>query len=308
MGGNSFPLQRHPPNTDTPSMVYRLQIFHLSWIFALLIWIPSADAASSQVMKIGKNSMSLAISHASSKPWKVRDRVCVIQVRSAIGCGVVTKTATKGAIVKLDNATHDIIAGDRVVPEEREEQPEAKRPTDSEASAPLPRQSKTKEKAPLLETVVPSSESDEGPFNLSLGAVISFSFFYPMANLQLALSPKFAIGLVPMVLVARSGTSDYLALGAYGTLNYYGQQSFRGIWIQLGAGASNTTISSPSGSESAMQLLGLATVGWRGYWDLGLNIGVAVGVQYFQDPGFASATIQSAGILPAFLVDVGMGF
>lgn len=293
-------------------------------VFALL-WLLSATAAfaaTGKVLRIGASGANIAVTHNDGGQWQVRDRVCVVQLRSTIACGRVVKATAKGAIIKLDAPSSDVIAGDNVVAEsqatgassspnfansrsERTERPDTLTPQNQH---PTRKPSQVAPKAQLLDSVKKHSETDNFDFNLSGGTSISFSFFYPVVSLQYAVNPHWAIGLSPMLLFAGSNGASLFGFGGYGTVNYYGQGNFRGLWVQGGAGLINFAVSGGPVTESANTLAAIGTVGWRGYWDLGLNIGVGAGLQYIQDPAFTSITVESAGFLPLVMVDVGFNW
>jgi hypothetical protein len=299
------------------------------WALTGALWLMSASAAfalpsGGKVLRIGANQSSIAVSHPDMAPWQPRDRVCVIQLRSTIGCGRVVKSTTKGAIVRLDAPSADVIAGDTVVAESQatsvsESGPGPKSTRTSKALSPKSdsfaaenqsrKPSQIGSKTQLLDSVKKHPESEAYNFNLSAGTSISFSFFYPILNFQYSFSPQFAVGVVPMALFAGTSSASLTGLGGYVTLNYYGQGNFRGLWIQGGAGMVMFNVSGGlSTSESANTLAAIGTVGWRGYWDLGLNIGVGAGLQYIQNPSFTSITVESAGFLPMVILDVGFNW
>lgn len=299
------------------------------WIVGGLMWVlttSTAFGANARVLRIGSSQTNIAVSHPDTAPWILRDRVCVVQLRSTIACGRVMKVTTKGVIVKLDAPSADVIAGDSVVAESQTMGGGAGAPAsgnlaansrgEPQTSQQVPRVENhvrrpsqiTPPKAQLLDSVRKHPQSDDFNFNLSAGTSISFSFFYPTVNFQYAFAPEWAIGLMPMGLFAGATGASLTGFGGYATLNYYSQKYFRGLWVQGGLGSLYFTVTGPTVSESANALAAIGTVGWRGYWDLGLNIGVGAGVQYIQNPAFTTITVESAGVLPLVILDVGINF
>lgn len=145
-------------------------------------------------------------------------------------------------------------------------------------------------------------------WNLSLGISAGFSFFFPMIHFQRRVSPYLSFGLMPLYFSTSGGSSKIGAVGGMVTFNYYGNEYFRGFWGQLGVGAYRFNATTATTEQSATSLSLLGTVGWRGYWDLGLNVGVGAGVQYVANPGFSGVTLNSVDFQPVFVLDVGISF
>jgi hypothetical protein len=247
-----------------------------------------------EVLRVGKDSQSIAITHDETRKWTARDRVCVLQRAREIVCGTVTKVASKGAIVKMDQPNYDVLAGDKVI---------SKFQPSGVTAAPVARSS-----APLMNSVPDSGESEIHRVNIAAGVSVGTSFFYPSLNVQFAVAPTIAVGLGGLFFAYSNDLNSLTAFGGMGNLNYYSQEYFRGLWIQVAGGALMLSASGSGISESATSFLGLATVGWRGYWDLGFNIGVGAGLQYISDPGFLNIVTTSSGFKPLIVLDVGISF
>lgn len=280
-----------------------------------LIWALSSSAAfavdygSSKVIRVGSSQSGIAVSHPTGSQWIIQDRVCVIQIHNPIGCGKVLKTTNKGAIVKLDAPNSDIVAGDSVVPESQASSPP---PKTVEAPMTVTKHKKSQNRPTLLlDSMKKNGVSENYLYNFSAGANFSFSFFYPTVTFEYLFHPQFSIGITPMVLFAKNSGVNLMGWGGFLDLNYYHQGNFRGIWLRGAAGYINFAVSSstnPNITESAGSMMGLATIGWRGYWDLGLNIGVSAGGQYIQDPHLITISVDSAGIQPVLTLDVGFNW
>jgi hypothetical protein len=252
-------------------------------LFATLLLAASAFGA--EVLRVGRDHQNIAISHGDSRHWQVDDRVCVFHGSTKIVCGTVLKTTPKGAIAKLESSNSDILAGDEI------------------------RAGGTRRPTALLATTETGSEGRPSNFDITGGLSFSYSFFFPMINFQVALAPNFAIGLTPLYLKTTGDLGSLGAFGGYLTLNYYGSEYFRGMWIAAGAGA--LMFSGDDGftpTQSATSPAFTLTLGWRGYWDLGLNIGVGAGVQYISKPNFVNLDVSAAGVQPLLIVDVGFNF
>ncbi len=260
-----------------------------AYILVFLLAVPGPLFAS-EVLRVGKDALNFAITHDDSRQWKAKDRVCVLQRAREVACGVVVKVAVKGAIVRLDQPNYDILAGDRVV---------------SKYQAVPGGQSAA---APLINSVPEAEDSDTHFANVALGGVAGTNFFYPVVNFQVAVAPTISLGLTGLFFNYSNELNTLLAFGGMATVNYYSQEYFRGLWVQLGGGIAAISVSGASPPESATAFAGLATVGWRGYWDLGFNIGVGAGLQYLGDPAFQNTVLTSAGIKPIVVLDVGLSF
>ena len=255
---------------------------------AVVCLATSVDALAAQVLAIGKNKKSVAVDHDPGHQWVSGDRVCVVQVKVSVVCGKVKKTTTKGAIVALDTTYENISVGDTV------------------SYAPGYR----KPAAELLESTKAFSASDRKVFSITVGLDVGPSFFFPLVHIQVSPIRQFSIGFQPLYFKGSSVDGSVSALGGYGTLNYYLRSDFRGLWFQGGAGAFMMDAKSTLfGDQSKTVLAGIFTVGYRGGWERsGLNVGIAAGVQYLQDPGFDSIIIKASGVNPLLMVDAGFIF
>jgi hypothetical protein len=284
-------------------MAIRLSIL----AFALL----ALGANAAEVLRVGKDMTNIAVSHDGSRTWSPKDRVCVLQRAREVGCGTVIKTTTKGAIVRLDAPSNDILAGDKVISKFQSPAPAYAPPAQNGARQ---QASVAPASAPLMNSVGDSAESEIHSFNLAGGVGVGTSFFYPSLSVQYAVSPTIALGITGFFLTASdvSTTTTLTQLGGVATVNYYSQEYFRGLWVQAGAGLAMFTASGFAtgsfASESYTSFVGLATVGWRGYWDLGLNIGVGAGFQYTSQPVLTSIVVNAAGFQPMLVLDVGFSF
>ncbi len=145
-------------------------------------------------------------------------------------------------------------------------------------------------------------------WQLSGGISAGFTFFYPMVHLQKTIGSYVSLGLMPIYFKASGSTTSVGAFGGYLTFNYYGNEYFRGFWTQVGIGAYKFSASNSTLEEKATSIAVFSTVGWRGYWDLGLNVGVGAGLQYVQDPKFTVTTVNAVNFQPVIVLDVGVNF
>lgn len=241
---------------------------------------------AAQVLRVGSSQKVIAISHEDSREFKVKDHVCVFQDGKEIACGSVMKSSPKGAIVKLEAKSGDVVRGDQV------------------RITPVGRQPAMT----LLDSVNADLNAIDYSCNLAAGLGAGTSFFYPVVDFQWSLSLQFAMGLKPFFLSASGETTNVTAVGGFLTGNFYGSDLFRGLWVQGGIGYMQFFTKSIEISESAGSLAFLSTVGWRGYWDLGLNVGIGAGLQYLQQPNINTVDIRSANLQPLVVLDIGFNF
>jgi len=259
----------------------------LGVVFCLGAGVFATEARAAAVLAIGKSGKSVAVSHDVPRKFQMNDRVCVVQASVDVVCGVVVRVTPKGAIVSLDTAYPNLSVGDPVRPVERPRAPAAE----------------------ILNSVDPGPAGTPKTFNVSGGVAAGLNYFFPLLHLQLLVFDKLALGLEPLYMRASSDGAKLSAYGGYGTFNYYGAGHFQGLWIQAGVGmVAYSTVSVLGTKGEAKSLAFLGTVGWRGYWEGGLNIGLGAGLQYISDPKFTEVKINSVGALPLVMLDVGVSF
>lgn len=256
------------------------------WCAALILGLAPSFAFGAQVLRVGASQKIIAISHEEFRQFAVKDYVCVIQAGREVACGNVLKTSSKGAIVRLETKSADVARGDQV-----RLAPSARKPAMA-----------------LLDSVAADENAVELDYNFSGGISAGINFFFPMLNFQKGITPSVAIGLVPLYFNFSSNDTSVGAFGGYLTFNYYGADYFRGLWIQAGPGLYMFRARTGEVEESAGAIAGMATAGWRGYWDLGMNIGVGAGFQYVQEPDISSVEIRSSSLQPLVVLDLGFSF
>lgn len=250
-----------------------------------------AGARASEVLRVGKDMTNIAVTHDPTRQWMPKDRVCILQRAREVVCGVVVRSTAKGAIVRLDTANYDVVAGDKVMGKFQ--------------ATPEPSKSGG---TTLLNSVGNNPDSEVHLFNVTGGVNVGTSFFYPVVSFALAVAPNWSLGISGMFLTASSDPVYLTAFGGYATVNYYSQEYFRGLWIQAGAGMTFFSVTDGVQDESTASFTGIITGGWRGYWDLGLNIGVGAGLQYISTPDLLLISPNASGIRPMIVVDVGFNF
>ncbi|MFM8314549.1 MAG: porin family protein [Deltaproteobacteria bacterium] len=116
----------------------------------LCLFIMASTLQASEVVKISKNKMNMAITHDLGTEWKVGQNICVQGNQDSKICGKVVKVKKAGAICKMNSALNGIVPGDEVTADEANEP--IVDPMDQEGSAsgledsPTPKSSKKKSK------------------------------------------------------------------------------------------------------------------------------------------------------------------
>jgi hypothetical protein len=96
--------------------------------------------------------------------------------------------------------------------------------------------------------------------------------------------------------------------GGYLTLNQYSLEPFHGSWIQLGLGMISLK-GEVGGVEANFYTPAIeGSVGWRWFWESGLNFGFGLGAQYFVAPKTSAINLDYSGFFPSIAFDVGFAF
>lgn len=81
---------------------------------AVLLSLVSIATFGSEVIKISKDKLSMAVSHNKDSQWRVGEKVCVTSGRGQRICGRVTKVKKAGAICKMKEPLKGVYEGDEV--------------------------------------------------------------------------------------------------------------------------------------------------------------------------------------------------
>lgn len=266
-----------------------MRLISLTWIFlSTAVW-------GAEVLRVGASQTVIAVSHEPNRQWKLSESLCVLNEGEEVVCGKVLKTTPQMAVVKLFQPSDMVARGQTV----------KSGPTAKAASAILRKPAA----APLIQSSVDrEKESQTSYHNFSGGFSVGNGFYFPLLHFQRLVSSAIAVGVMPSYFNVSTGAGSLSALGAMATFNYYGHEFFRGLWLQVGMGLSFFSSSGSGVEQQSTSMASLGTLGWRGYWDLGFNIGIGGGFYYFKDPNFSSYRISGAGFQPLALVDVGFNF
>ncbi len=240
------------------------------------------------VKKFDPKTNMLSLGDVKSRELEVEELVCLFEKQELVGCGTV---------MSLTPATADLLM-------------------DKVKKTPVPEmvvilRGGTRSLASTNETTENFGQTPSKNLSISAGMTAGLNYFYPDAHIQLALSRNFSVGVMPMFSSYTGNGNAIQGYGGYLTMSYYHTHSvFRGLAFEGGVGAYNVKASSGSISESNNALAGKFTVGWRGkaLWDLGLDIGVAGGVQYIGLTNNTQLDVSFRGFLPLLTAYVGYAF
>ena len=134
------------------------------------------------------------------------------------------------------------------------------------------------------------------------------NFIFPTFQYQQAVTDSFAPGIMPIYISTPIANGSISGWGGYLTLNQYSLEPFHGTWVQLGLGMVSLTGTVNGVAQSFYTPAIEATVGWRWFWESGLNFGFAVGGQYFVAAKPATLNLDYSGFFPSVTFDIGFAF
>jgi hypothetical protein len=258
---------------------------HLWILLGLVMQVSLAHAAN--VYKYDSAKQVIFLKEVNSTDLAVDAEVCLYTGKLLTGCGKVTGLVRNAAVVALKEVKETPVVGAEV----------AIRASGRGLSS----------TAAMTETFNKPTALTMG---LAAGITAGATYFYPNLHVQLVVARNWTIGLMPMFAKSISGSSTVTAYGGYLTVGYYHTHSaLRGLEFEVGGGAFSIEGTSAGVSQSVFAPGGKATVGWRGkaLWDLGLDLGVAAGVQYISIPA-NTVTIAFSGLVPMLNAYVGYSF
>lgn len=249
----------------------------------------SSKKQRAQVLKWDKRRDRIAITDDSVHSWARKDSVCVFRTGRAIACGKVIAVGIKGAVVQLLNHAAAVKPGD----EAHYYEPEKKIPeiSDDEVSA---------------DNLM---ESNPLKYSVTIGGFIGLDLLYPVLNFYIAVSPNVAIGIQPTY-IKKTGDVLTSTLSGYGgalTVSYFGDQYFRGMWLELGSGFYHLTAEQSGVQETINAPLVFGLIGWHEDWAHGLNLGAGIGAR-FLSPLQVTTDPTYHSLHPMAQVELGFSF
>ncbi len=215
--------------------------------------------------------------------YKVGDAICFYEQARKVACGKVGKTSGQKLIVKISGRSKgfNFYQGQELDAKGRA----------GGASGGAAGSDEGSESS--------DSSGSHDVFDISLGGVAGTTFFFPLANFQLALGNNFSLGVVPIWVPSGTGGATFTAMGGELNFNFYFSRVFDHFSIQLGGGVMTITVSNPSGtlSESILAIFGTASLQYRLALASKLDFGLGAGGMYVSGT-LNNFTIGLSGILP----------
>ncbi len=259
--------------------------FFVSAVFAT-VFCPASSWAST-VYKFDAVKKQVYLRDVNSLELSLNMPVCLYSGVSQVGCGKITGLVKNAAVIFLKETNFAPNPGLEI----------AIRPSEKVPSS----------TASVSESFNKSSSLAMG---IAAGVTAGANYFYPSLHVQVVIAREWTLGLMPMFARSYNSTSSLTGVGGYLTASYYHTHSaLRGLEFELGAGAFGLSGTTPTLTQNLLAPGVKATVGWRGraLWDLGLDLGVAAGIQYLWTPA-NSLQITFAGLLPLLNAYVGYSF
>lgn len=248
-------------------------------------------ARGAEVLSVGEGGKTLAISQSKDTGgFKVRDYLCVVDDGEEIACGVVIRALPKGAILRVDFVKGSISRGDRV----------------QFAGGRYPA---SVGYSPNASLEVPATRKRKYPFDLTAGVLGGANYILPALNFQGLVTPKTALGLLPVYFRQSASDTDLFAYGGFFTWNYYTNGYFRGFWFSAGAGLYSFNATPAGGvTERTVVPAALISIGYRFGLGRGVNVGLALAAQYLKRPSLSSLDFNFSEYQGVGIVDFGFNF
>lgn len=264
----------------------------------------------------------------SKSQWEVNEKVCVFQAadakekvtladpKSVRVCGTVVKTDGALADVKVTAASKKWLSeGDSVrvakTPSGRPGRADILDPT-AYAVAALGRLSGGPYGA--ADSGGKESTGAHGPsVEISAGAQMGTTYFFPIGNLQVRLLKNLYVGGTFTYLNASSGNQTLSGIGFGLMISYYFERLLvPGIWTRVGGGMFNMTVTDTT-VKTGSPMFGTGVLGWGTAFKMGREGNVQLAVRGAVGALYVSSESQSlgldfSGVLPTFIVEIGLGF
>jgi len=259
--------------------------FRLLFTLAALV---ASHANAASIIKYDPSRRMIFLREVNTSSVMLEEPVCIYAGTTLMGCGRVSAISSSAASVSMDEMKMQPYAGTEVSMKSSRRSPSST--------------------ADVSETFNKNQASKT--LGLALGITAGTKYFYPNAHIQLVVSRDWTVGLMPMFANYSANSNSVSGYGGYLTVSYYHTHSaLRGLEFEGGIGYFSIKGVAGAIEETGSGLGGKATVGWRGkaLWDLGLDLGVAGGLQYLN---IQTATLETSfnGLLPMITAYVGYSF
>ncbi len=257
--------------------------FYLAFVLCL-----SSLAYGASFERYDSTQKLLWINQYTESKVQPRQSVCVYERKQLVGCGVVQTQSIDVLAVRVAKVNY--------LPE---------RDTKVSVQLQVRKVSSVEE-----ETEVINTTAHPKYVTLDAGIEAGTNYYYPALHFQYAFSRDFSMGVQGMYASYSNGGNAITGYGGYVTATYYyTHPAFRGVMFEGGVGIVNVKAAAGLLTQQSSALSAKASVGWRGraLWDLGLDIGVAAGLQYIG--GDTSVLdISFHGVLPMLTAYIGYSF
>lgn len=168
----------------------------------------------------------------------------------------------------------------------------------------------------LLATCAHAEESDhpsgpkrkEGSNQFSLGVHASSVYAYPVIEYQRLIINHLAVGALAFYTESTMGDTAKRMKGGAATLNFYAFDGFRGLWLRAGYGVYYFETRNGGDRDNFKRNGFLTTLGARGKWEGGFNIGLSAGAILIQRFSSNVVDFSSNGTIPIVTFELGINF
>ncbi len=262
-----------------------------SLYFAMGMAICSASAWGNRVLSVTSNEEQVTLTNeATGRRFKLNESVCLVKNGKELACGFIGRLSESSLVVKIESRSYKVAPGYDVVL-----QRETRHPS-SMASSEM------------------AVARDNPKLDIALGPVAGWNYLFPLVPaVQFAVTRTFSLGVDFRYAKSTNLGVSSEAMGLMVNLNYFHTHyAFRGLIFNAGVGLYNINLSYNDGTttttEKISPLAFQATVGWRGkpHWGLGIDIGLAGGLQYVTKAPAGVFINEFSGVLP--LISLYLGY
>ena len=218
------------------------------------------------------------------------DRVCLFKTienlysHDALGCGPVSGVGPEWIYLDFDGFKGTLEKGDAVI---------------------MHREGGGRAPTSYKSFLVSQTPAPRGA--LSFGGQISSKFAFPVLHLQVSVSRKFALGLMPSYSTIAKDGGTVRILGTLFTVEGFLGYPWNGPSLQLGAGAYSFKIESPTQTEAIFPFTAQGTVNWRLLLPP-FVFAAGVGGSYVSPVTSRLINYEASGILPLARIEIGVVF
>lgn len=138
--------------------------------------------------------------------------------------------------------------------------------------------------------------------------MLGLNLLSPTGIFQVAMTRHLAVGVSLFQLNTDVNSVSTSAMGLGASMNFYMDEPFIGVWLQVGTSIMRTNImfNGTEGNALASTLFG--TLGWRWKWSETFNSGFAFGGQFYYMKKNDVVLFDHTFILPVIFLNAGISF